>query len=478
MNMENRNYRLLFEVTGAQVQTPGRVLFVQEDAGTGSLQFSVRLNGEPYDMQGAVAEVCFELPDGTVVCGEAQITEIGEAVYTMGSTELACAGTVLMSFILHKDQKRLTVGQAPITVLASADIENAVDSGLIQPRITALLSQVNELETSVEETKTELQNGDFNGDSAYEVAVKNGFQGTESQWLASLNGKSPFIGENGNWRAYDSNSGAMVDTGISASGNAMYDEASSLQEVSERTFEYFPRDMGTFDRIRYLPSYESETKITFMLAQSAAKVKLIGKNLLNPQNVSVGSVTTTGALMTSPASNFTVYEDGVSFSGIQGATVRTEYIPVRKGSLAMSLKFDSATAVMMKIFYYNTSKTYQSTLFSNGLSFTEYSSAVNVPNDGYIIMTVSSNISAQATLHIKHWMLELSSGYATDFEVYHEELVPVPAGAKSVNISHPGWARYMFPVDVTNLASCEPRMPLGIILKNMMDRITALEQAN
>lgn len=476
--MENRTYRLLFEITGAQVQIPGRVLFVQEDAGTGSLQFSVRLNGEPYNMQGAVAEVCFELPDGTVVCGEAQITEAGEAVYTMGSTELACAGTVLMSFILHQNQKRLTVGQAPITVLASADTENAVDSGLVQPRITALLSQVNELETSVEETKAELQNGDFNGDSAYEVAVKNGFQGTESQWLASLSGKSPYIGANGNWQTYNADSAAMVDTGIAAAGNPMYNEASSLQEIAERTFEYFPRDMGMFDRIRYFPSYETETQITFMMAQSAAKVKLVGKNLLNPQNVVAGSVTTTGALMTSPASDFTVYEDGVSFSGIQGATVRTEYVPVRKGSLAFSLKFDSATAVMMKIYYYNTSKTFKSIVLNTSLSFTEYSSAVNIPDDGYIIMTVSSNISAQSTLHIKQWSLELSGGYATDFELYHEELIPVPSGAKSVTVSHPGWARYMIPVDITDFSSCKPRMPLGIILKSMMDRIAALEQAN
>lgn len=83
-----------------------------------------------------------------------------------------------------------------------------------------------------------------------------------------------------------------------------------------------------------------------------------------------GSVTTTGALMTSPASDFTVYEDGVSFSGIQGATVRTEYVPVRKGSLAFSLKFDSATAVMMKIYYYNTSKTFKSIVLNTSLSFT------------------------------------------------------------------------------------------------------------
>ena len=30
------------------------------------------------------------------------------------------------------------------------------------------------------------------GDSAYEIAVKNGFEGTEVEWLASLNGESSY----------------------------------------------------------------------------------------------------------------------------------------------------------------------------------------------------------------------------------------------------------------------------------------------
>ena len=52
------------------------------------------------------------------------------------------------------------------------------------------------------------------GKSAYEVAVENGFSGTETEWLASLkgatgaagtdgkdgtDGKTPYIGDNGNW---------------------------------------------------------------------------------------------------------------------------------------------------------------------------------------------------------------------------------------------------------------------------------------
>lgn len=89
------------------------------------------------------------------------------------------------------------------------------------------------------------------GLSAYEVAVKNGFVGTEEEWLESLvgngidtvsidsdgyltlvftkggsyttpisikgkNGHSPYIGDNGNWYEYDDTQNGYVDTGYSS----------------------------------------------------------------------------------------------------------------------------------------------------------------------------------------------------------------------------------------------------------------------
>lgn len=58
------------------------------------------------------------------------------------------------------------------------------------------------------------------GDSAYQVAVENGFEGTEQEWLKflhGLNGKSPFIGENGNWWVYDDETQQPKDTGLRGS---------------------------------------------------------------------------------------------------------------------------------------------------------------------------------------------------------------------------------------------------------------------
>ena len=57
-----------------------------------------------------------------------------------------------------------------------------------------------------------------NGKTAYEIAVENGFTGTQAEWLASLkgndgaNGVTPEIGEDGNWWIGD------INTGIPATG--------------------------------------------------------------------------------------------------------------------------------------------------------------------------------------------------------------------------------------------------------------------
>jgi hypothetical protein len=55
--------------------------------------------------------------------------------------------------------------------------------------------------------------GALQGKSAYDIAIENGFQGSENEWLESLNGVSPHIGENGNWFLGE------VDTGVVASPN-------------------------------------------------------------------------------------------------------------------------------------------------------------------------------------------------------------------------------------------------------------------
>ena len=66
-----------------------------------------------------------------------------------------------------------------------------------------------------------LENGNIGaGKSAYDIAVENGYEGTISDWLDSLKGNSPYIGENGNWFIGD------TDTGTSA--GAAFDENTKI----------------------------------------------------------------------------------------------------------------------------------------------------------------------------------------------------------------------------------------------------------
>lgn len=78
------------------------------------------------------------------------------------------------------------------------------------------------------------------GDSAYDIAKKHGFDGTEDAWLASLKGKdgvSPTIGQNGHWFFGDIDSGVKADgcgkTFISDGDKITFDSEAGLIEVSK-----------------------------------------------------------------------------------------------------------------------------------------------------------------------------------------------------------------------------------------------------
>lgn len=66
------------------------------------------------------------------------------------------------------------------------------------------------------------------GLSAYQIAVKYGYEGSESDWLTSLRGDpgyTPYIGDNGNWFVNG------VDTGTSATGTVKVTSEKSSSEI-------------------------------------------------------------------------------------------------------------------------------------------------------------------------------------------------------------------------------------------------------
>lgn len=50
------------------------------------------------------------------------------------------------------------------------------------------------------------------GKTAYDVAVDNGFEGTQEEWLKSLRGATPYIGDNGNWFIEGVDTGKLAST--------------------------------------------------------------------------------------------------------------------------------------------------------------------------------------------------------------------------------------------------------------------------
>ena len=71
------------------------------------------------------------------------------------------------------------------------------------------------LKAYVNQTIENSQSG-IKGESAYEIAVRNGFVGTEQEWLKSLKGETPYIGDNGHWFVGTLDTGVVATPDLSA----------------------------------------------------------------------------------------------------------------------------------------------------------------------------------------------------------------------------------------------------------------------
>ena len=72
------------------------------------------------------------------------------------------------------------------------------------------------------------------GESAYEVAVRNGYSGSEQDWISSLVGKpgdTPYIGTNGNWFV------GAVDTGVRAAAITSYNDLDDKPTLNGETIQ-------------------------------------------------------------------------------------------------------------------------------------------------------------------------------------------------------------------------------------------------
>ena len=72
------------------------------------------------------------------------------------------------------------------------------------------------------------------GKSAYDIAVEQGFSGSEADWIAGLAGtpgETPHIGQNGHWFI------GAVDTGVTAGGVTSYNDLTDKPTLNGDTIE-------------------------------------------------------------------------------------------------------------------------------------------------------------------------------------------------------------------------------------------------
>ena len=107
--------------------------------------------------------------------------------------------------------------------------------------------------------------GAIKGKSAYEIACDNGFKGTPSEWLKSLEGDTPSIGPNGTWVIGD------YDTGVVASPSL----------AGYATEEYVKSQLAVLD----LTDYATKTYVQELLEQLDMPEGAIGMIAMTTQEI-------------------------------------------------------------------------------------------------------------------------------------------------------------------------------------------------
>ncbi len=143
---------------------------------TTRLIFEIYKDNERINLDGLTSNIIFTKPNGKVVIQEAEINE-NTVIVDLLTNCVRVYGKGLIEVELKKDEEVISSFQMICRIEKTGkNLEPDPD----EP------SYYEKNEQILEEIQTKLEHGDFNGLTAYEVAVKNGFEGTEAEWLESL----------------------------------------------------------------------------------------------------------------------------------------------------------------------------------------------------------------------------------------------------------------------------------------------------
>lgn len=123
--------------------------------------------------------------------------EQGFVLYNVAQSDIAVPGQVAVSVAVTSGSERLTWVGFQFTVKSNPANGQTEPPDVLEPWMGAIVSQLSDHETRLADLAAGGGGGGANGKSAYEIAVDNGFVGTEAAWLESLRGLAGADGQDG-----------------------------------------------------------------------------------------------------------------------------------------------------------------------------------------------------------------------------------------------------------------------------------------
>ncbi len=184
------------------------VILNQYEHDVGRLSFELLNGGEKLDLS-VFDEIRFyaKKPDGTII-GKACTVENNTAILDVPLQLTVVAGLAKCTVECSNSDGNIRFGGLTIEVMPSQDSDTAIESESDFTLLETLITEVKKLQeqggitdeqvaNAVEKYLKENPSSAQNGKSAYEIAVENGFEGSEEEWLGSLKGAKGDKGENG-----------------------------------------------------------------------------------------------------------------------------------------------------------------------------------------------------------------------------------------------------------------------------------------
>ncbi len=159
----------------------------------GAYRFSIRIFADQEELdygEAEAADIVFERQDGVRVVGSAAAA--GALIYDVGAAELGAKGIVEASVQLRTPSARLTAERFSFFVLNDPLDHQAIEDSALNPKLEKALYELQAALRAAEAIA-----GGARGESAYELALRHGFEGSEEEWLASLQGPEGAPGDAG-----------------------------------------------------------------------------------------------------------------------------------------------------------------------------------------------------------------------------------------------------------------------------------------